>query len=199
MLTLRTSPASPFGRKCHIAAIEVGLEDRIAIHPTAPTDPASGLWGQNPLAKIPTLLLEDGTAVFDSRVICELLDGLHAGPKLFPAQGDARWAALRLQAIGDGICDAAVARRGESLRPEGEKSPKALAYQRANIDRACDWLEASSAALDGPLTIGAIAVAVALGYLDFRFAHEPWREGRPLLAAWHAAFSDRPSWRATAP
>lgn len=199
MLTLRTSPASPFGRKCHIAAIEVGLEDRLVIQVTAPSDPASGLWSQNPLAKVPTLLLDDGAALFDSRVICEYLDSLHSDPTLFPAEEEARWTALRLQALADGICDAAVARRGESLRPEGEKSPKALAAQRALVDRACDWLEAGIEALDGPLTIGQIAVAAALGYLDYRFGEERWRDARPRLAAWHATFTDRPSWRATAP
>lgn len=197
MLTLRTSPASPFGRKCHIAAIEVGLEDRLVIEATATGDPGNGLWGQNPLGKVPTLLLDDGTALFDSRAICEYLDSLHSGATLFPAEGEARWTALRLQALADGICDAAVARRGESLRPDGERSQKALAHLRGVVDRACDWLEVEIDALEGPLTIGGIAAAAALGYLDYRFGDERWRDARPRLAAWHATFADRPSWRAT--
>ncbi len=196
LLTLATSP---FGRKCHAAAIELGLADRIAIIETPPAGPDN----PNPLARVPALILDDGGLLYDSRVICEYLDALAGGDRLFPADGAARWTALRLQALGDGIGDAAVARRGESLRPDGEKSPRALAKYAAETAAACDRLEDEVAALGDPAaampTIGALAVAAALAYLDLRFADEPWRPSRPRLAQWYAGFSSRRSWRSTAP
>jgi glutathione S-transferase len=197
-LKLRTAPASPFGRKVRIVAIETGLIDRIAIVGTDPADTTSGLERENPLSKIPTLVLPDGRALFDSRVIAEYLDAQHDGPKLHPASGEARWRALRHQAVGDGMMDAAVLRRGFSLLPEGTAPERMEARQRAAVARALDLLEAEVPDLSGDLTIGRIAVACALGYLDLRFAAEDWRGGHPALAEWHRAFAARPSYSETA-
>ncbi|BAI76592.1 glutathione S-transferase (plasmid) [Azospirillum sp. B510] len=199
MLKLRWSPNSPYVRKVMMVVIERGLEDRVERVATDPWSADTDLPKDNPLGKVPALTLEDGTTLFDSPVIVEYLDQLGDGAPLFPSAGPARWTALRLQAIGDGICDAAVSRRLESGRPDGEKSAGWMERQRKAVARSLDLLEAEAASLDGATTIGTIAVLAALGYLDFRFGQEDWREGRPALTAWFAKASDRDSLRRTAP
>lgn len=191
------SPTSPFVRKVLICAHELGLHERLARLPADPWKQPAELLALNPLSKVPALLTDDGQALFDSPVICEYLDSL-AGGVLFPA-GAARWTALCLQALADGMLDAAVLRRMESQRPAAQQSADWLELQRQAVARGVDALEAQTAWLDGPLDIGQIAAACALGYLDFRFAHEDWRAAHPRLAAWHAAFSLRPAYALTAP
>ncbi|HET8726633.1 MAG TPA: glutathione S-transferase C-terminal domain-containing protein, partial [Alphaproteobacteria bacterium] len=132
-------------------------------------------------------------------VICEYLDSLHGAAKLFPAEPQARWTALCLQAIGDGICDAAINRRLDAGRPEAQQSAAWQERQKRAMARACDLLEREAADLEGPVTIGSIAVACALGYIDLRFAADDWRQGRPRLANWFEAFSKRRSIAETAP
>jgi glutathione S-transferase len=202
MLRLFHSPASPFVRKVLVAAQERGLADRIEPVPTGvtPVSRDAAIAAHNPLGKIPTLVLEDGTAVFDSRVIVEYLDGLPGGPRLVPDGGAARLKALTLQALADGLCDAAVALRYETaVRPEALRWPEWSASQTTKIVASLDalerdWLGHLSASLD----IGTVATACALGYLDYRFASLGWREGRAGLAAWHRGFAARPSMQATA-
>jgi glutathione S-transferase len=143
------------------------------------------LLAMNPLSKVPALLGEDGVAYFDSPVICEYLDMVGDAAPLLPAAGPARMAALRQQAIGDGIMDAAVGRRGESQRPKEDARDAVMARQAAAVTRALDLLEAEADALSGPLTLGTLTVACALGYLDFRFAADAWRTGRPKLTTWY--------------
>ncbi|WP_448206288.1 glutathione S-transferase N-terminal domain-containing protein [Azospirillum sp. sgz302134] len=199
-MKLRWSPTSPYVRKVMMVAIECGLEKAVETQKTDAWSPETDLPKDNPLGKVPALVLEDGTALYDSPVIAEYLDTLHDGPRLFPAHGPARWTALRQQALADGICDAAILRRLEANRPDGEKSPNWMERQRRAVARALDVLEAEAATgLGDTLTVGTLAVLVALGYLDFRFGHEDWREGRPALTAWFAAMSDRDSFRRTAP
>lgn len=182
MPTLRYSPASPYARKIRLAAAVVGLEDRIAITPADTADPNDSLRKQNPLGKIPTLLLDDGQSLYDSRVIAEYLDAMAGGGRLFPADPARRFAALRLQALGDGICDAALLIRIETFsRPEALRWPEAVALQQGKIDRALEALEAAPPA--GDIDIGHLAVACALGYLDLRF-DGAWRNVCPKLAAW---------------
>jgi len=200
-MKLRYSTTSPYVRKVTVSAIETGLDAKIARVPTLTAEPGSGLAKDNPLGKVPALILDDGTAIFDSPVICEFLDGLHAGAKLVP-QGPARWTALRRQALADGVLDAAVLRMQEGRRPEGERSPAWMEKQRAVIGRALDAFEAEAGALGdpaGPVTIGHLTIGVALGYLDFRFGSDNWRASRPKLARWYEGFSERPSMRATVP
>lgn len=199
MMNLRWSATSPYVRKVMMVAIERGVEDLIARQPTDPWSADTDLPQGNPLGKVPALTLEDGTTLFDSPVIAEYLDSLGAGPSLFPAAGPERWAALRLQAIADGMCDAAILRRLENARPEGEKSAAWMERQRVAVSRALNLLEAEAASLGDGVTIGTLAVLATLGYLDFRFAHEPWREGRPALTAWFARMAERDSFRRTAP
>ncbi len=199
MLKLRWSPTSPYVRKVMMVLIERGLEDRVERVTTDPWSADTDLGKDNPLCKVPALTLEDGTTLFDSPVIVEYLDSLGDRAPLLPNAGPARWAALRLQAIADGICDAAILRRLESMRPDGEKSANWMERQRKAVARSLDLLEAEAASLDGEATIGTLAALVALGYLDFRFGHEDWRVGRPALTAWFAKASDRDSLRRTAP
>ena len=194
--------ASPFVRKVRVLAAETGLASRVELVQSVftPVSPDTGLFASNPLGKIPTLMLDDGTALYDSRVICEYLDTLHEGPKMFPAQGEARWAALTRQALGDGILDAAVGMRYElALREPSRQWPEWIENQRQKYRRSLDALEAEADSLDGDLDIGVITAACALGYLDFRYPNEGWRDTRPGLAQWYAAFSERDSMRSTIP
>ena len=202
MLSLRFSPTSPYVRKVRAAAIEVGLHDRLNLVSTDPWSADTDLPTDNPLGKVPALTTEDGTVLYDSPVICEYLDSLHDGPKLFPASGSARWQVLQTLALGDGMTDAAVARRLEDMRPAERQHAPWRDRQRTVISRAVDALEQTVAALSaptGPVTIADLSVACALGYLDFRFADDAWRNGRPKLAAWFDAMANRPSIRDTGP
>jgi glutathione S-transferase len=132
-------------------------------------------------------------------VICEFLDSIGSAPALFPAAGPARWAALRLQAIGDGILDASQPRRREIALPQDEGRVGYIDLQRGKVARAVDVLEKEAASLGALKTVGDIAVACALGYLDFRFAHEPWRPGHPKLEAWYASVVSMPPMAKTVP
>ena len=192
----RASPASPFVRKIKIAIAELGLEAGIEIVPADTNDPAEPLRRQNPLGKIPTLLLQDGATLFDSRVIAEYLDHLAGGGRLFPA-GEARFAQLRLQALADGICDAALLQVYEiRFRPEEGRNAAWVENQSGKVARALASLEAAPPAYDRP-RIGEIALACALGYLDLRF-NGGWRADHPALVAWLAAFAAKvPAFEAT--
>jgi glutathione S-transferase len=150
---------------------------------------------QNPLNKIPTLVLPDGAALFDSRVmICEYFDSLNTGQKLFPPPGPERWTALRRETLGSGIMENGVLRVGEGVRPIERRSEAHLKAFRTKVDRALDVLEADAPAFARDrFSIGHVSVGCALSYLDFRFGEDGWRNGRPALAAWHEKFSERPS------
>jgi len=190
MLVLRSSPASPFGRKVKMAAIELGLMDRIEIVVADTNDPNEALRQQNPLGKIPTLVLEDGMTLFDSRVIVDYLDHLAGGGKIIPA-GEARFAQLRLQALADGIADAALLKVYEGrFRAETERSANWVAHQDGKVARGLAALEAAPPAFTGRPRIGEIALACALGYLDLRFAGT-WRADHPALVAWLDDFAAR--------
>jgi len=196
MLILRYSPASPYARKIRIAADILGLADRLEIAGVDLADPADSIRVQNPLGKIPALVLEDGSSLYDSRVIAEYLDHLAGGDKLFPADPARRFAALRLQALGDGICDAALLIRYElATRPEAARYEGFVELQQGKIDRGLKALEAAPP--QGAVDIGHIALATALGYLDLRF-EGAWRAGHPRLVAWLDAFAkSTPSFEAT--
>jgi glutathione S-transferase len=199
-MKLRYSPTSPYVRKVSVTAIELGLAARIERIPTDTQDRESGLAEHNPLGKLPALILEDGGLLYDSPVICEYLDSLHDGPKMFPAAGPERWTALRQQALGDGILDAAILRMIETARrPEELRWPGWIKHQTTKIVRAIDRFESEAEALEGPLTIGRITAGCALGYLDFRAPEMDWRAGRSMLAAWYEKFAQRPAMQETVP
>jgi glutathione S-transferase len=199
-LRLHWSPRSPFVRKVMIAAHELDLVGRIEKVRTvvAMRQPNVELLSDKPLGKIPTLLLADGTVLFDSLTICEYLDDLAGGGRLFPAPGPARWKALTRHALGTGLLDLLVLWRNERDKPAERQTPEWVAAFSLKTRTALDRLEAEAASLgETPFGIGEIAIGCMLSYLDFRFANLSWRNGRAALAAWHESFAARPSARAT--
>jgi glutathione S-transferase len=199
-MKLHWSPRSPFVRKVMIVAHEFGLTGRITCvrSVVAFTTPHTALMEENPLSKIPTLVGDDGTVLYDSPVICEYLDGLHGGPKLHPADAKQRMTALRRQALGDGFLDFLLLWRNERERAHpSDVHLAAFAAKRkavlAALDHEADDLDAT------PFSIGHVAIGCALSYLDFRFAADDWRGAHQRAAAWHAKFAARPSVRATEP
>jgi glutathione S-transferase len=188
MLVLRSSPASPFGRKIRIAAAILGLAESIEIVAADTNDAQDSLRRQNPLGKIPTLILEDGSALYDSRVIVEYLDFLAGGGRIIPAAPGPRFNALTRQALADGIMDAALLQVYETrFRDPGQYVAKWLDHQAGKVERSLGDLEAALPGEDAR-DVGAIALACALGYLDLRFAGR-WRPAHPRLAAWLDAFA----------
>ena len=195
------SPASPFVRKVMVCAIERGLEGRIEQAPTkvVPSEPNRDYAKANPLMKVPALETDEGQLLFDSVVICEYLDTLGKAPRLFPAEGAARWRTLRLHALANGILDASVLTRYETaVRPEELRWKAWIDGQLLKVDQSLDVLERSADELQG-IDIGTITVGCALGYQDFRFADRRWRDGRPKLARWFDTMSRRPSFEKTVP
>ncbi len=191
------SPTSPFVRKVMACAILRGIEGRIETIRANPHESPPDLLKANPLSKVPCLVADDGMALFDSPVICEFLDSIGDAAKLFPPAGPARWRAMTQQALGDGILDAAVGRRGEMSKPPEAARQAWMMRQKAAVDRSLDQLETDPP--HGGLDIGTITLACALGYLDFRFAAEPWREAHPRLADWFAGIAGHPAIARTAP
>ncbi len=200
MLILRTSAASPFGRKVRIAAEVAGLADRVRMEPADTNDADDPLRRQNPLGKIPTLLLEDGEPLFDSRVIVEYLNDIAAAPVLVPP-GPARIAVLRHQALADGLLDACILQVYEGrYRPPELRGERWMDLQRGKMERTLAHLaERCAAPGTGAPHIGEITQACALGYLDLRF-EGAWRAQHPALAAWLQDFAARvPAFDRTAP
>jgi glutathione S-transferase len=199
-MILRFSPSSPFVRKVRIAAGLLGLDDKITLRPVDLNDAADSIRTQNPLGKIPALVLDDGDVLYDSRVILEYLDDLAGGGRILPREPDKRFAALRLQALCDGILDAALLLVYESrYRPPEMKVQSWVDRQHDKVKRALDALEAAPPALAGMPDVGQITLACALGYLDLRLAGV-WRKGHPNLVAWLDTFAARvPPFEATKP
>jgi glutathione S-transferase len=197
-MRLHSNPGSPFVRKVLAVAIARGIEDRIELMPANPHESPVALVSDNPLSKVPCLVTEDGTPIFDSRVICEYLDTIGEAASLFPTSGTHRWIRVQvMHALADGVMDAAVARRGQSVMPKEAARDAFMARQKAAVQRGLSRLEAEPP--EGLTDIGAIAVACALGYLDFRFPAEPWREAHPRLAAWFEGVSRLPPLARTVP
>ncbi len=197
-MILRFAPASPFARKVRIAAALLGLEFKIELKTADPNDAADPLRQQNPLGKIPVLITDDGTRHYDSRVIAEYLDHLAGGGRIIPREAKARFAALTLQALADGICDASLLVVYESrYRPADKAVQTWVDRQEDKVARSLKMLEASPPALTSPPDIGQIALACALGYRDLRFAGA-WRKDYPKLVAWLDKFAAQvPSFGAT--
>jgi glutathione S-transferase len=184
MMILRSVPPSPFGRKVKLAASILELSGRIRIETADTNNEADSLRQQNPLGKVPTLVLEDGSTLYDSRVILEYLDLLAGGGKIIPAEPDARFAALRLQALADGMTDAQILLVYEARwRPPEHHVKKWTDYQADKIRRGLAVLEAAPPALDPLPNVGQIALACFLGHRDLRFGGD-WRAGNPNLVAW---------------
>lgn len=183
-MKLAYSPASPYVRKVTACAIKRGIDDKLERLKIGTTDPE--LLKYNALSKVPTLIADDGMCIFDSPVICEYLDSIGTAPKLFPAAGPARWKALTQEALADGILDATQPRRREIALPQDEGRKSYIELQQGKVARALDEFEKQADSLGNLDTIGEITIGCALGYLDFRYANEPWRPGHPKLEAWYA-------------
>jgi glutathione S-transferase len=189
---------SPYARKALVFAHEAGLAGRIEVvhHETSPTLRNEAVYAQNPLGKVPVLIRAGEPAIFDSDIICAYLDTLHGGRPLIPAQGEARWHALRLQAVAQGLADAGIKVRWETVRrPEALRYPALREGYTEKLIESYDWLERQLDAA-APVHVGHIAVATALSWLEFRELPD-FRQGRPGLVEWFDAFERRPSMRAT--
>ena len=200
-MRLWLNPASPFARKVRVVARETGLEGRIEEISIAvsPVKPHAELARQNPLVKIPALSTDEGT-LYDSAVICEYLDSLHGKAPLFPKAGAERWRALRLQALADGVLEAAVLLRYESaVRPEALQWSVWKSGQFGKVRGGLDALEQECGGWSSGFGIGELTAGCVLGYLDFRFPDEGWRKSHPVLEKWYAEISQRPSMKATVP
>ena len=194
-MKLYFSATSPYVRKCLVVAHELGVADRIGLLPSNahPVQRDATLVAQNPLGKVPTLVSDDGLVLYDSRVICEYLDSRFGGA-LFPRDGAARWQALTLQSLADGMLDAALlARYEEAVRPEPQRWPDWLAGQLDKVHTSLAALEAAPQAWQDRVDIGTLALGCALGYLDLRFERLGWRGQYPQVAAWAEVFMQRPS------
>jgi glutathione S-transferase len=191
MMILRSSPPSPFGRKIKLALGILGLENEVTIEKADPTDTSDSLRQQNPLGKIPALIIEDGTVLYDSPVILEYLDTRVGGGRIIPTEPKARMAALTLQALCDGILDAGILLVYEGRwRPPEMAVQKWLDHQRGKVERALAVLEASPPKLDPVPNVGQITLACVLGYGDLRFEGK-WRTGHPKLVKWLDEFAAR--------
>jgi glutathione S-transferase len=200
MMLLRSSQASPFGRKVRIAISLLGLDVDVKVEAADTSDVNDSVRRQNPLGKIPVLIDEDGTAFYDSRVILDYLDTRAGGGKIVPRDNTKRLAALRLQALCDGILDASILTVYEARwrKPETHEA-KWLEHQAGKVTRGLAALEASPPPLDPMPDVGQITLACALGYRDFRFAGT-WRKDHPRLVAWLDNFAARvPAFAATKP
>lgn len=188
MLVLRSSPASPFGRKVKLAAHVLGLDALLITEQADTKAPDEAFLRQNPLGKIPVLITEDGQALYDSRVIVDYLDHRAGGGRIIPADAG-RFEVLRMQALGDGICDAGLMLVYEKrYRPEELWHQPWLDRQAEKIRRALEVAENDRPALSATPDIGAIALACALGYLDLRL-EGAWRADHPRLVAWLEDFA----------
>ncbi len=201
-MKLRWASGSPFVRKVMVTAIETGLDSRIERMPTDYRDPDSDIADHNPLGKVPALILDDGSILIDSPVICAYLDSLHAGDKMVPADPVARWRALSIEGLGDGMTEAAIAVQRERSRPENKRWAEFSDAQWGKVESAMDWIEGSAGeVLGSKLNIGQIAIACGLGWIQFRMGDifGEWREDWPNTGKWFDEFSRRPSMRDTAP
>jgi glutathione S-transferase len=189
---------SPYARKALVFAHEVGLASRLQVihQETSPTARNEQVYAENPLGKVPVLVRPDAAPIFDSDVICAYLDTLHSGRKLIPAEGESRWQALRMQAVAQGLADAGIAIRWETVRrPAALRYPALRDGYVEKLIRSYDWLE-DELAVDSLPHVGHIALATALSWLEFREL-PGFRERRPRLTSWFDGFSARPSMRAT--
>jgi glutathione S-transferase len=201
-MRLYYSPTSPFVRKVMVLAQETGLVDQLELNQVtiSPVNPDTELNADNPLGKVPCLITDEGMAIFDSRVICEYLDGLHDGPRMIPAAGPERWRTMRIHALCDGILEATILCLYERrLRSETMVFEGWIEAQMAKVHRAIAALADEMSNADDQVNMAAIAAACVLGYMDFRQADMNWREDYPAMAEWYGNFGERSSMQATVP
>ena len=189
---------SPYARKALVFAHEAGLASDIEVihQETSPTLRNEEVFSMNPLGKVPVLVRPGLPAIFESDVICAYLDTLHSGKKLIPESGEARWHALQVQAVAQGICDGGIQVRWETVRrPENLRYPPLRDGYIEKLTTSFDWLE-RHLDVESPLHVGHIAIATALSWVEFR-AIADFRKQRPRLVEWFDRFEKRPSMQAT--
>jgi glutathione S-transferase len=206
-MKLMNSPTSPFVRRVRAVALELGLADRITLE-TVQVAPGreneAFATTVNPLRKVPALVLDDGTVLIDSSVICAYLDSLAGGGRVIPARAPEQWQVLSQQAIAIGMAEALVLARYEvALRPQPLRWPEWLEDQEGRFWSGLAWFERIAAtALEprgGLIDVSQIALACCLGYADFRFSELGWLARAPRVSTWYREFMQRPSMSTTAP
>jgi glutathione S-transferase len=191
--------SSPYARKIRVAAIETGQADLIDWQMLSREERASIVPGINPLGKVPAVVLDSGEALYDSPVICAYVDSLHDGAKLIPPTGPARWLCLRREALGDGLTDAVGNVAQEGLKPKDKQLQRVFDRQGAKVAAALAALEAEAGDFQTPPLLGEIAIACAIGYMEYRDVVPDWRATYPALAAWYGEINKRPSFSQTMP
>lgn len=189
---------SPYARKARMAVIETGQPDLIEWQMISREERAEMIPAINPLGKVPVVVLNSGEALFDSPVICACIDAHSDGAKIIPT-GDDRWRALTLEALGDGLGEAVIATSQEDDKPDGKRSQGIVDRQLGKVKSALAALDAQAKNFRDPITVGEIAVACSLGYMEFRDVVPGWRETYANLGAWYTAMHDRPSFKETMP
>jgi glutathione S-transferase len=197
-MKLFSSPTSPYARKVRVLIIELGLGDDIEVLSTLPMEDPQDLHAANPVGKVPTLMLSDDRALYDSPVICEYLDA-RKGFRFLPESGDRRWDCLRRQALGDGVLDAAFSRTAENNKGENERSQMWFERWSNAINRSLEVMSRDLEISGERFDLGDVTFGCALGYLDLRHGDMNWREGRTSLAQWYEKVSARPSFNETVP
>ncbi len=190
---------SPYARKVRIAAIETGQPDLIDWQMLSRAERAEQVPAINPLGKVPVVVLDSGDALYDSPVLCAYVDAQHDGRKLIPTEEPEHWRVLGLEALGDGLGEAVVAVALEQAKPEGERSQGVIERQGGKVASALAVLEGAVQSFRDPITVGEIAVACALGYMELRNIAEGWRDNHVALADWYRRMEGRPSFAKTAP
>lgn len=197
-MQLLSSPASPYARKCRALIIEKGLEQKIEVVDTLPLDNPAALLAANPLGKVPALIRRSGPALVNSPLICEFIDTLN-DERWIPERGESRFLVLRQQAVADGLMDLTIGRRIETNRPPNRRFRQWTDRWEAGIDRTLEQLDAERGQFERSVDHGALSIAVALSYLDLRYAELDWRTRHPELAAFSDRWNARESFKLTAP
>lgn len=195
-MRLYSKPTSPYARKVRVVAAETGLGGRLSVEDPPLRDTSTEFWRINPTGMIPALITDENELVVESNIICEYLDSLHKGARLFPKEGEARWRALKLNALADVVIGALISRVRESWRDESQQDPKLIELEKTRVANVLGALEGDPMISD-PMNIGHITLACALSVSDRRFPNEDWRTAHPQLAAWYEVFGSRTSMLST--
>ncbi len=197
-MKLISSTTSPFSRKVRVLLIEKGFPD-IEIEMLNPWEDPEELVAVNPFSRVPALVLNNGVVFYDSQLIVEYIENTMQGPKFIPSSGAARWLVLQGQALGDNLIEVGIRPLLERRRPEGKQIKEKIIRDEIVLARGIGAAAKLVRVMEPPLSIGHIAIACALGFIDFRFPHLKWRDHHPRLSAWYQDMRLRPSMQATVP
>ena len=192
------SPTSPYVRKIRVLLIEKGYDD-IEVVMVNPWDDPEALVSVNPFSKVPTLVLSNGVVFYDSKMIADYIEQTMQGPRMVPASGAGRWFVLQAQAHADSLLDVGVRAFLERKRPEDKQMKEKIMRDEVAVARGIGGAAKLVKAMEAQINLGHIAIACAIGWIDFRLPHIKWRERHPALSAWYQDMQLRPSMQATAP